>query len=73
MKTGDLVYVPRLKKYGFIKEMIPGGRIVSIHSMNPQTGRFDVIQVIDLIVEAVGLIKRFIVIAKMLFTKPKVI
>lgn len=69
MKIGDMVYVPKLKQYGFIKDIQPNGWIVSIHAMNPSTKQFDVIKVIDMVVEAVNLVKRFIVIMKMMFPK----
>lgn len=69
MKAGDLVYVPSLKIYGFIQDIKKDGRIHSIRSLNLSTGHFDIIQVYDLIVEAVGLIKRLIVIFKMMFPK----
>lgn len=70
MKVGDLVYVPKLEKYGFINEVNNAGRIVTIRSFNPKTGRLDLVEVIELIVEAVGLIKKLIVIVKMMFKKP---
>lgn len=69
MKVGDIVYVPKLDQYGFINEVNPAGKIVTIRSFNPSTGRLDLIEVIDLIVEAVGLIKKLIVIVKMVFAK----
>lgn len=69
MKIGDMVYVPSLATYGFIKDIEPNGWIVNIHSFNPLTKQFDIIKVIDLVVEAVGLFKRFIVIMKLMFPK----
>ena len=69
MKVGDIVYVPKLDQYGFINEVNPAGRIVSIRSFNKHTRRLDLIQVIDLVVEAVGLIKKLYVIVKMVFAK----
>lgn len=68
MKIGDMVYVPKLQQYGFIHE-INSGRIVSIRKLNLRTGNIDIVQVYDLIVEAVSLVKRLIVIFKMMFQK----
>lgn len=68
MKTGDMVYVPKLNVYGFIKEL-KGRRIVSINSIDINKGTVDVIQVYDLIVEAVGLFKRLAVIFRLMFPK----
>lgn len=68
MKIGDIVYVPKLNVYGFIKEL-KGRRIVSINHIDINKGTVDVIQVIDLIVEAVGYIKQLIIKLKILFGK----
>lgn len=71
MKAGDMVYVPKLNVYGFIKEL-KGRRIVSINSIDINTGSINVIEVFDLIVEAVGIIKQIIIKLKILFAKKKV-
>ena len=65
------MYVPKLNVYGFIKEL-KGRRIVSINSIDINTGSINVIEVFDLIVEAVGIIKQIIIKLKILFAKKKV-
>lgn len=69
MKIGDMVYVPKLNTYGFIKDIEPNGWIVNIHAFNLKTQQFDIIKVIDLVVEAVGLFKRLAVIFRLMFPK----
>lgn len=69
MKQGTLVYVPKLDRYGFVNEVNDRGRILTIKSINPITRQIDILAVYDLIVEAVGLVKRLIVIFKLMFPR----
>lgn len=73
MKKGTLVYVPQKDIYGFVEEVLPSGRIKSIFVRNEFTGKFDLMEVLDLLVEAVGLVKKLIVIIKLMFGKKKTV
>lgn len=69
MTIGEVVYIPQRNEYGFVHEVTPDGRVKYVNVLNRRTGQFELVEVIDLIIEAVGIIKRFIVIIKLLFAK----
>lgn len=69
MKVGDFVYVEDKAVYGYIDEINSEGRIVSVRSFNEKTGKFDLIEVLTMVVKAVGLIKELVVMIGMVFKK----
>lgn len=69
MKTGELVYIKELDRYGFVHAVTPDGKVKAVNILNHDTGKFDIIEVIDKIVEAVGLIKALLIIIKSFFNK----
>lgn len=71
MKNGDIVYVPHYKQFGFVQSVMPNGRIQFVNLIDAETGQVNLKDVINLVVQAVNIIKQAIVLIKYYLAKRK--